>query len=236
MPFGTIGGIISAYAQNFYRRRIMPREQTEARTWDQLVRDGADRLVQDVERRAAERRAMREAVDEGYRQLAEQTGDYVPVNWEAQTQANAVGEVEARPWGDIHRVPVTPAVESLHVIEAERDKQRTLGYTPEKDARYEEAELACAALAYVDAAQLMIRGGDVPAMGFLYPWDQTSFRPVDAKTALTKAGALILAQLETLILNERRENERETRPPQAAGNTLAGGGGGQFLNGTPWEP
>ena len=80
------------------------------------------------------------------------------------------------------------------LIAVERSRQVTAeGYTPGHDAEHDGGELAEAAVAYALAAN-----GDGAYREF-WPFRPVAFKPVSPVRALTKAGALIAAELDRLV-------------------------------------
>jgi hypothetical protein len=80
------------------------------------------------------------------------------------------------------------------LIAVERSRQVTAeGYTPGHDAEHDGGELAEAAAAYALAAN-----GDGACREF-WPFRPVAFKPVSPVRALTKAGALIAAELDRLV-------------------------------------
>jgi hypothetical protein len=95
-------------------------------------------------------------------------------------------------------------IAALDLIAAERRRQvEALGYSAERDDGYEDGELASAAAAYAEyAARSRKRNGSGPAP--TWPWGLQTWTPSrDGSEAsrireLTKAGALIVAEIERL--------------------------------------
>lgn len=74
------------------------------------------------------------------------------------------------------------------------------GWTPEHDDEHRDGHLALAAACYATPADLRSRVGDILAPE-LWPWGRESWKPGDGSEdgrirELTKAGSLILAELE----------------------------------------
>lgn len=77
------------------------------------------------------------------------------------------------------------------------------GWTPEHDdAHHRHGELAgaaaCYALAACDPPAKDVMAAVTAATITVWPWDTAWFKPGDKRTALVKAGALILAEIERL--------------------------------------
>lgn len=88
----------------------------------------------------------------------------------------------------------------IELITAERERQLTQeGWTPENDAKYIEGELRDAAIAYAMVCDP--RAGDTAHS--IFPWEPEWFKTgpdeqVDEIRCLTKAGALIAAEIDRL--------------------------------------
>lgn len=101
---------------------------------------------------------------------------------------------------------LAPLLASEHLKERKRQIERE-GFSPSDDyTKYPKGELVEAALAYM----AFVNGGcnlnaPPPTM---WPWDISWWKPVDAPTALRKAGALFLAEQERLyyiqVLRDRK--------------------------------
>lgn len=108
-------------------------------------------------------------------------------------------------------------IDALHMIHTERANQVMRGLTPERDlALYHMCELPRAAASYVTPQGYRNHGGDgVPKM---WPWHPSTFKPggqtYEGRMAeLAKAGALILAEMERMMLKQQRSDElRASRP------------------------
>jgi hypothetical protein len=88
------------------------------------------------------------------------------------------------------------------LIAVERSRQVTAkGYTPAHDARHDGSQLARAAACYALYAAGVRQLGIHPlGTAWPWPWPDADFRPGDDPVrALTKAGALIAAELDRLI-------------------------------------
>lgn len=105
---------------------------------------------------------------------------------------------------------MTPAQE----IVAERQRQKSKGYADSSITHplTVEGEIMMAAMAHMGSAMLHVsahedeeeREDAEEANLEMYPWHPDTFQPGDMRTALIKAGALIIAQLE---LMERLDTE-----------------------------
>ncbi len=98
------------------------------------------------------------------------------------------------------------------LITKERARQMSVeGWTPKHDDEHNEFQIARAAVAY---AVRTINGPceDVPAW---WPWDDAYFKPSTAIRNLTKAGALIAAEIDRL----QRERQRNTTGTDRSAST-----------------
>lgn len=79
-------------------------------------------------------------------------------------------------------------------INEERERQIDEGYDPKHDDEHQRMELVSAAVAYL---MFNIIGGDQPMR--YWPWERKSFHAsIDLRDNLTKAGALIAAEIDRL--------------------------------------
>jgi len=100
---------------------------------------------------------------------------------------------------------ITPAAEARNLLIDERERQiKVEGYNHAHDDAHRDGQLAEAAACYA----LVGAGRDeenVVARHWPTNWDTDHFKVGDGrKRCLTKAGALILAELERLIREERK--------------------------------
>lgn len=93
----------------------------------------------------------------------------------------------------------------IELIEVERLRQVTEeGRTPEHDKQHDEGELAMAAAAFLRVVQLRRAGHSASGGRFIalsegyWPWDTVAFKPADDVRDLTRAGALIAAELDRI--------------------------------------
>lgn len=100
---------------------------------------------------------------------------------------------------------------ALELVAAERNRQVENGLTPERDlGLYHMCELPRAAASYVTPQGWRNHGGDgVPKM---WPWHPSTFKPggqtYEGRMAeLAKAGALILAEMERMMLRKQRSDK-----------------------------
>lgn len=108
----------------------------------------------------------------------------------------------------IQRTAPTQPVTALDLIAAERRRQVVeLGYGTQQDDEYSGGELSLAASAYAVAERMRFVYGykaNQLSTVCLWPWDLGSFKPATDNTPesrireLTKAGALIIAEIERL--------------------------------------
>jgi hypothetical protein len=86
------------------------------------------------------------------------------------------------------------------LIAAERRRQiEAEGWTPEHDDEHGDGELAAAAACYAGPAWSLLREHEPPLM---WPWDEKWWKPGDRIRELTKAGALIAAEIDRLLRQE----------------------------------
>jgi len=88
-------------------------------------------------------------------------------------------------------------VDGVALIAAERAKQqRADGYDPKHDDEHRDGELALAAVAYALPESFCASAG-VP-WPWPWPWDAASWKPGDRIRDLSKAGALLAAEIDRL--------------------------------------
>ncbi len=88
---------------------------------------------------------------------------------------------------------------SIRDVMVERFRQITAeGWTPEHDDDHDSGDLAKAAAAYAMASVSQTQGYNVNRPPLLWPWDKAWWKPCDARRALVKSGALIIAEIERL--------------------------------------
>ena len=102
--------------------------------------------------------------------------------------------------------------EAMRLIEVERDRQiSSEGYTPAHDDEHNEGQLALLAAGYALSSREQGLGSGplstvIHVIGLL-PYYDLIFKPKDPIRDLTRAGALILAELERrLRLEDENEN------------------------------
>jgi hypothetical protein len=105
----------------------------------------------------------------------------------------------------LRRLASSPARvgDGVSLIAAERQRQVSVeGWTPEHDAAHVDRDLAVAAACYARFASLSdIRRnspGSIERVLQDWPWDEAWFKPSDRIRDLTKAGALIAAEIDRL--------------------------------------
>lgn len=107
------------------------------------------------------------------------------------------------------KIEITKGAERIVL---ERSRQiLSEGWTPEHDAQHGEQELIRAAICYIVVSADPIHGDAPPTRNELleeegWPFEESWFKPTDHISNLTKAGALIAAEIDRLTLKE--ENER----------------------------
>lgn len=99
---------------------------------------------------------------------------------------------------------------ALKLIAQERERQIRLGYTPEHDKIHNINELLYAAAAYLLHSIIPYRAG------MLWPWLPKNFKPSTPQRNAVKAGALVVAALELLGVEEQ-----EARDPVEEGRKEA---------------
>lgn len=99
----------------------------------------------------------------------------------------------------------------IELIAAERMRQMTdEGWTPEHDDEHDAGEIAFAAMSYACPPGVEVRssgtawGGSPPRT---WPWDARAWKPCpdDRVRELTKAGALIAAEIDRLLAKRGAE-------------------------------
>lgn len=102
-------------------------------------------------------------------------------------------------------------MQAVSLVTAERESQVRRGLTPERDlSLYHMRELPRAAASYVTPQGYRNHAGDgVPKM---WPWHPSTFKPggqthEGRMAELAKAGALILAEMERMMLKQQRSDE-----------------------------
>ena len=98
---------------------------------------------------------------------------------------------------------MTEKLTGIELIAAERERQITKeGWTPEHDATHAEGQLATAAACYaLDYSGQMLGGAEEQrAASYFWPWDDEWWKPtpLDPVRQLTKAGALIAAEIDRI--------------------------------------
>lgn len=99
---------------------------------------------------------------------------------------------------------VAPGDEAQVLSQAARDvlaeRQRQIsaeGWTPDHDDEHGDSSLSMAAVCYV-LGRTTLRALEWSPDIMLWPWEKESWKPSDPRRNLTKAGALILAEMERL--------------------------------------
>ena len=91
------------------------------------------------------------------------------------------------------------------LIAAERARQiNAEGWSPAHDAEHTDGELACAAACYAVPPGYKLRERTPP---FLWPWEESWWKPGDRVRELTKAGALIAAEIDRLATTQPEDAE-----------------------------
>ncbi|SEJ37861.1 hypothetical protein SAMN04244572_03739 [Azotobacter beijerinckii] len=110
-----------------------------------------------------------------------------------------------------HEYPVaSPGEEQAELTTAARDvlaeRRRQVeveGFSLEHDSQYDLGELPAAAACYALFAQRQVLGLRKSEPDHAWPWNLGWWKPGDARSALLKAGALILAEIERLDHQEQ---------------------------------
>ncbi|MGV6475566.1 hypothetical protein [Azotobacter vinelandii] len=111
-----------------------------------------------------------------------------------------------------YKYPVaSPGEEQAELTTAARDvlaeRRRQIeveGFSPEHDRQYDLGELPAAAASYALFAQRQVLGLRRNEPDHAWPWILEWWKPGDARSALVKAGALILAEIERLDHQEQK--------------------------------
>lgn len=125
----------------------------------------------------------------------------------------------------------SPAIAS--VLRERLEQVERHGYSPAHDAEHEEAQIGQGALAYV-CAGLAIEMGDTfegeeaarsaayldGAVG-IWPWESELFRPTDYATCLVKAAAMLIAELDRVIVAKALFGTASPSQAKAEDPTLA---------------
>lgn len=94
----------------------------------------------------------------------------------------------------------------IELIAKERQRQIDIeGWTKEHDAQYKDNELVKAAICYADPKTYYYQTNiKVPNVDF-WPtqWDKKWFKPTDRIRDLVKAGALIAAEIDRLLIENK---------------------------------
>jgi len=108
----------------------------------------------------------------------------------------------------------------IELITEERQRQISQeGWTPENDDKYEHGQLAAAAVTYTDTHLIRHtykeeKAGEMIAdlMMDRWPWDEEWFKPTSSIRDLTKAGALIAAEIDRLQRLNSQLNQPRLNP------------------------
>lgn len=97
---------------------------------------------------------------------------------------------------------MTITIDGVGRIAQERQRQRfEEGWTPEHDAEHDKGEMIAAAIAYAMHAEHGLRPRRNSSFWMAWwPWGQRWWKPKDPMTDLIRAGALIAAEIDRLIL------------------------------------
>lgn len=103
----------------------------------------------------------------------------------------------------IEGIQETLESEGLKLVAKERLRQKEVeGWTPENDEKYLNNELADAAICYLVDPQHR------DYSPFPWPWDDAWWKPSENRVReLEKAGGLIVAEIDRLILHNKKNNE-----------------------------
>lgn len=105
--------------------------------------------------------------------------------------------------------------EGTRLIADERDRQRKAeGWTPEHDDTHNDGEMRLAAVAYAYHISSLHADGTSKRPPSMWPWRKEWWKPSpDPVRQLTKAGALIAAEIDRLLrLREKEGKWEETKP------------------------
>lgn len=116
------------------------------------------------------------------------------------------------------RVPLSPAV--LAIVAERRRQIEVEGFTAEHDDGYMPGTLARAAAAYCGQAA-WVWGGPYSIPPDIWPWSIDWWKPEHPRRELVKAGALVLAELESI--ERRRKATQWTHGEAALFKELNGG-------------
>lgn len=117
-------------------------------------------------------------------------------------------------------------VDGAALITAERERHyEEEGFTVARDTQYVHDELALAAMCYVTPDRwrdmvTMPGGAQLPS---LWPWNGNWWKPRSRKEDLIRAGALIAAEIDRLLLAERRQAQRLLEQAEAFAESEAAG-------------
>lgn len=110
----------------------------------------------------------------------------------------------------------TGAIEGsgVHLIALERLRQIAMGWTPSHDARHKEGELANAAACYAitdDLRSFMDEDWGNDKWLHMWPFLLKEWKPTpdDRIKQLTKAGAMIAAEIDRLMAEEKNNSKNE---------------------------
>lgn len=122
---------------------------------------------------------------------------------DALAKISDIGPIAAMKWLDAMwmermRAPIpTPTQASADVLEERRRQIEQEGWTPNRDDRYVDRELALAAASYtLEKPEWDQEVRDMP--GPYWPWPNEWWKPTTPRRNLVKAGALIIAEIERL--------------------------------------
>lgn len=97
---------------------------------------------------------------------------------------------------------------ALYIVRERLRQVVSEGYSPEHDEAHRGNELAWASWAYLDRAANNDFSPEPPAM---FPWDDSDWKPGPTRLRmLVKAGALIAAEVDRILADERRQAQRGT--------------------------
>jgi hypothetical protein len=202
MPLGSY--LVRGITGHFF---IVDAERFTATYEPALTAAESDRLRQVIDGHGNAVRAVRDLLDFTTGLSRSREGAQVVAAARDALRVLSGDEADAEPAAASTDAKEGPWTESpgVALIAVERSRQVTAeGYTPAHDARHDGSQLARAAACYALYAVGVRQLGIHPlGTAWPWPWPDADFEPGDDPVrALTKAGALIAAELDRLIAKE----------------------------------